>query len=346
MSDKKQSILTAGFLLTLRHWRALVWAYVFQLVLAVIFSLQFHAQLADILNHSIASRSLIHGFDLGALAEILIHLHQNGGAAISFAGIFLFVLMYLLLTAGTLFVFQTEEKAQLSTLLSNGLRYFWRFIRLLLIAIPVQAFVLGVLFHLRGAFMDHADRFVVGIPLFLHSILSLLVVGLVAVFLRVYFDLTEVYTIQLGIRGDRRIRRSLLPALRVYFASFSRIYFSFLGIQILGKFCLMFCFFLALQLLATPHIGPLFFFAQLGLFLLLAARFWQHGMETALALANPIPEPEQATPHISADTYEPLPDPIPSPEPEPPYFAPTEPAGEASSPTGTGSGDDPPAKSR
>ncbi|MHB1022857.1 MAG: hypothetical protein ACYC46_07550 [Acidobacteriaceae bacterium] len=342
MSDKKQSILAAGFLLTLRHWRALVWTYVFQLALAILFTLRFHAELAAILNHSLASRSLVNGFDIGALAEVLIHLHQSGGAATSFVGIALFALLYLLLTAGTLFVFQTGEKALLSTLLSTGLRYFWRFLRLLLIAIPVQTAVLGVLFGLRSAFLKHADRFVVGVPMFLHTAISLLVIGLIAVFLRVYFDLTEVYTLQLGIRGDRRMRRSLLPALRVYFANFGRVYFSFLGIQILGKLGLMFFFFVALQLLATPHVGPLFLLAQIGLFLLLAARFWQHGMETALVLANPIPEPAPLP--VPEEAYAPLPDPIPSPEPEPPYFTPTNSDNEDACATDTGPKDDPPAK--
>jgi hypothetical protein len=101
--------------------------------------------------------------------------------------------------------------------------------------------------------------------------------------------------------------RSLLPALRVYFSNFGRAYGSFLLIQVLGKLGLLFFFLIALRLLATPHVLPLFFFAQAGLFLLLAARFWQHGMETALALENPIRLPEATV--------------FPASEPAPPYIA-------------------------
>jgi hypothetical protein len=46
-----------------------------------------------------------------------------------------------------------------------------------------------------------------------------------------------------------------------------------------------------MHMLAQPRVWPTFLLAQLGLFLMLLTRFWQRGVETSLALQNPIAGP-------------------------------------------------------
>ncbi len=350
---QKPGILAPGLKVAIRHWRALVWTYALQFAIAAVFSLRLHMQLRDLLDHSLAAQRLASGFDLGVLAEPLMRISKgpSGGSVAPYAGIPIFALLYLLLTAGTLFVYQSNEKARLSTLLSTGLRYFWRFIRLLLIAAPVSLLILGALSALRTHWLTSADKHgVIEEALFIRSAHSGLVLLLVVCALRLYFDLTEVYTVQLGLRDDRRIRKSLAPAWRVFRHNFARAYGSFLLIAALAAAAFAACSRLALPLLPTRHVGSMFLLGQIGIFLLLASRFWQRGMETALAEANPIPIPApvftpdyrtEAEPHPRIPADAPIPedapipaDAIPDLEPEPPYFPPSGPPQEDAAPEG------------
>ena len=321
----------------LRHWPALVWTYVLQLGIAMLFSLRLHGEFSTILNHSLIAQRLANGFDVGVLLDTFMRIGEgpSGGPVAPYAGVPMFLLLYILLTAGTLFVYQVDggntinEKARLSTLLSNGLRYFWRFVRLLLIAAPVTLLLLGPLSALRTHWLNASDKHgVIEQSLFIRGIITGAVILLLACALRLYFDLTEVYTVQLGLRGDRRIRKSLAPAWRALRSCFAPAYSSFLLIAALGWAGFALFTWASLLHLATPYVFFLFLLSQIGMFLLLASRFWQRGMETALALALPIPLPAPAPvalpDHVeeSAVLIQPAEDPIPDPEPEPPYFPP------------------------
>lgn len=341
----------------------MVWTYVLQLVIAVLFSVRLHGQLASILDHSLAAQRLTKGFDLGVLADTFMRMGEgpSGGPAAPYAGVPLFALLYLLLTAGTLFVYQLAsgqltssevpetrstggspigertivEKARLSTLLSIGLRYFWRFVRLLLIAAPVTLLILAPLSALRTHWLKASDDHgVIEQALFIRGLITSAAIALIACALRLYFDLTEVYTVQLGLRGDRRIRKSLAPAWRALRSNFAPAYGSFLLIAILGYAAFGLFSWAALLHLTTTYVFFLFLLSQIGIFLLLASRFWQRGMETALALAFPISlassivEPLAAPqlpahPEAESAAARPVSDPIPDPEPEPPYFPPS-----------------------
>jgi hypothetical protein len=99
-----------------------------------------------------------------------------------------------------------------------------------------------------------------------------------------------------------------------------------------------------MHMLAQPRVWPTFLLAQLGLFLMLFTRFWQRGVETSLALQNPmlhhrllppiLPDPDTLDPHrriqlspessITPAVNEPISNPEPAPpsldEPDPGVF--------------------------
>jgi hypothetical protein len=296
---ERRNIFIHGLSLTFRRFPALLWAYIFNLGLALVFSVRLHSQFASIMDHSLAAQRLIGGFDLGTVAGSLIRLQDgpSGGTAGSFSAIPLYLLVYFLLVPGTLFCYQTKASANLSTLLHQGLIHFWRFVRITILTLLISGLILGPLFFLQTKWAEHVDEHAVGRNAFLATIAGYIVIFLVASILRLYLDLVEVYTVQLGLhlrrngKPDRRVRRALAPAWRTLRAHFSEAWPIFLFLTLLGAAAVIVTARISIHMLAQPRVWPTFLLAQLGLFLLLLTRFWQRGAETSLALQYPIVTP-------------------------------------------------------
>ncbi|MGD0445420.1 MAG: hypothetical protein ABSA39_15905 [Edaphobacter sp.] len=351
---ERRNIFLHGLTLTLRRFPALLWAYLFNLALAFLFSVGLHLELAHLLSHSLAAQRLSSGFDLGTIGEIFLHLHEgpvgDAGGTFKHASIPLYLVVYFLLVPGTLFCYLTGTPARLGTLLQQGLLHFWRFVRITLLAFLVSAIVLGPLLILHDKLTDSIDDHLVGRPAFLCILAGYIIIFLIASILRLYFDLVEVYTVQLGLhlrpapfgrqpRQDRRMRHALAPAWRTLRANFSQAWLIFLFLAILGASAVILTARTSMHMLAQPRVWPGFLLAQLGLFLMLLTRFWQRGVETSLALQNPIVDPNLSPTlpiagvvkpidplhpgrriHLTAEnpTRPATPEPISNPEPAPP----------------------------
>jgi hypothetical protein len=322
-------ILTSGLSLTLRHWPAFVWTYVFNLGLALLFALPLHQQINAITAHSLASERLTGAFDLGTMGGLIMKLSKGPGPATlgSYFSIPFYLVLYFLIVPGTLFCYQTGTPAHFFALLQSGFVHFWRFVRITLISLVVSVPILAGLNALDNLWSDHVDKNIVGRPAFLLSLAGLVVIGLVAAILRVYFDLVQVYTVQLGLlqfpvipgkkgRPERQIRRTFKPAWRTFRRNFFRVYLTFVLLTLLGLGAVVLTARTAIHSLAQPRMWPMFLLAQLGLFPMLLTRFWQRGAETVLVLDNPIPVMIVAVPAaIVAEA--PVVEPEPEPEPVP-----------------------------
>jgi len=304
---ERRNIFLHGLSLTLRRLPAFLWTYAFNLVLAFLFSIPFNLRFSTLLDHSLAAQRLSSGFDLGTLGEAYLHLHQgpvgDAGSGFGHTSIPLYFLVYFLLVPGTLFCYLTDTPARLSTLLHQGLLHFWRFVRITFLTLLISALILGPLLFLQGKWADHVDDNIVGRSAFLDILAGYVVLFLVASVLRLYFDLVEVYTVQLGLhlrtpvfgnqaKPDRRVHRALAPAWKTLWANFSQAWPVFLFLTLIGgAAAVIVTARTSMHTLAQPRVWPTFLLAQLGLFLMLFTRFWQRGAETALALQNPIPNP-------------------------------------------------------
>jgi len=327
---QKRMLLTNGLWLTLRNWPAFLWTYVFNLALALLFALPLHRQISDITAHSLASQGLNGAFDLGTMVGVIMRMSKGPGPATrgSFFSIPFYLVFYFLIVPGTLFCYQTGTPARLFTLLQSGFAYFWRFVRITLISLVVSVPILAGLNALKGMWLDHVDQTTLGRPAFLMNLAALVLIGLVAAILRVYFDLVQVYTVQLGMiefpinpgkkaRPERQVRRAFKPAWRAFRHNFFRLYLSFIFVALLGLGAVAFTANAAMHSLAQPRVWPMFLLAQLGLFLMLFTRFWQRGAETVLAVDSPIPVPFAVLPApITPDEPLAIPAPLSGVEPE------------------------------
>ena len=301
---QRRNIFVHGLFITLRRFPAFLWTYLFNVAIAVLFSLGLRHQLADVTAHSLAATGIIRGFDIPAAIDAYSRIspdHISQGTAATYAGIPVFFILYFILVPGTLFCYQTDAPARLSTLIHQGLLHFWRFVRITILTLLVAGIILSPLHYLQSKWETHVDNNVVGRSAILYDLAGLIIIFLVASVIRLYFDLVEVYTVQLGLhhyrtrsgvsKSDRRVRRVLRPAWRTLRDNFGRAWGTFLALTLLGALAVFLTARISLHMLGQHHILHLFLFAQLGLFLMLFTRFWQRAAETSLSLQYPIPAP-------------------------------------------------------
>ncbi len=188
----------------------------------------------------------------------------------------------LFLTAGTLPMYFGEGPPRFRALLEGGRDYFWRFVRVLILASTVSLPLLAGVITLGLLLLRYASRIYNPHAVFICSVIAAGMILFFALLLLLWADLVEVYTVRNGTVGNRRVRQALLPALRLLHRQFLWILPSFLLPGVLGA-CLAFaCFFLCRGLFRSHHLWLVYVAGQTGVLLLLAARFWQRGMETSL----------------------------------------------------------------
>ncbi len=287
------NLFVQGFRLALRNWPFVVWAYAINLGFGLLAGIPFAAGLAPYLDHSLAAQRIAGTIDVTYLGELLMHLRETSFRLIAIHTAvwlnLLQVLVLFVLFAGTTFVYVSAEPPRLSVLLRGGVAYFWRFVRAAIVAGCVAAVVLGILLLARVLLLDRVSALYVERTMFLYSAISGAVVLLVALIARLWWDLVEVYIVRNAMDGERRVRHALLPALRLLGKYFFRTVGSFFLSGMLGVGALALCLFLWKQFVPAHQVWLAWLLAQLGLFLLLASRFWQRGIEATLVMAADSP---------------------------------------------------------
>lgn len=296
---RTRSILIYGLGTTLRRISAFVWAYVFSLGLTYLFCYPMRVELANMLDGSLAAQRLSSGFDVGSAVDAGLRLHEGAGGQattmISHGAIPVYLLIYFLLVPGTLYCYVTRSRAHLSTLLRQGVIFFWRFIRITLLTVFGLLLIVGPLAILQSNWATFVSERFAGRGALALRLGGLLVVLLVASLVRLYFDMVEVYTIQLGAerradgKHDSRIRRTLKPAFLLLRHHLWRAWLVFLLLAVVGAIGSFLLSRIAMHMLAQQHVWPMFLVAQAGVLLMMFARFWQRGAEVSLAHQHPLP---------------------------------------------------------
>jgi hypothetical protein len=295
------NLLLQGFQLALRNWPCVVWTYAVNLLFAVLGGIPLASGLAPYLDHSLGAKNISGTIDTSYLRELAIQVRGTGFFPMGIqTAVWLNVLQVLVLFvffAGSVFVYVSAEPPRLSVLLRGGIAYFWRFVRAAIVVGFAATLILGPLLGVRDLLLDRAFNVYVGRQMFVYSAISAGLILLLALVVRLWWDLVEVYIVRNAMDGERRILPALLPALRLLSRHFFRAFGSFVVAGLAGVFAFAVCLFLW-RLLPPHQVWIACLLAQLGLFLLLAGRFWQRGIEATLVMAA---DP----PRIAADGLEP-----------------------------------------
>jgi hypothetical protein len=253
-----------------RHRRLLWWISAMNLALAWLDSLAVRATLRQVLDHSLESAKLVRGFDVSTLVLLLerpevqtrsLAMGASGAAAI-------FLLAMLTIDGGVVTVYLEDRKLSRAEFFENCGRYFGRMVRLGLCSVVpfgLLTAAYGSLANYAGRLSNDAPRERLG---FYVQVAGVLGIGLVALLVRLWFDLAQARL----VHGDEPgILRELGRSFRLAFRS--RLYAQYIGIGLFAAACVAMG---SLVWVSLPHgaIGASFVVLELMTISQIAARLW------------------------------------------------------------------------
>ncbi|HEV2273610.1 MAG TPA: hypothetical protein VGR96_05560 [Acidobacteriaceae bacterium] len=290
-------LLLNGFRLVLDNWLYLFWICAAGFVINLLAWSPVAPRLSPSLAHGEATRRLAEALQTASLSKL--RLHENWrtwqlwrpfplgrvpriglSAALVEAGMLLFLL------AGNLAVYTARRESTFAGLWKAGLGYFWRFLRNLIFRALVVSALLASLICLFVLVARHASK----ASLSPHAMLLsagafglVLLLGIPAMLL--WLDLIDIYTAPNKMGTCLRFHRAIFASLRVLRYQFLWILPNFLLACGTGIVWFVGCAIVWKHLVLTNRAWPAFLIVQLALFLVLACRLWQRGMEVALVEA-------------------------------------------------------------
>jgi hypothetical protein len=307
MSSGNQGYVRQGAGLARRDWPALAWLYLVNLVLAALASAGLAAQFGSVLNTSLNAQRLAHGFDVTVFLELLLRPEVTPRVLVpvSVFAALVFGLVTVFLTAGIVQSFLSDEHLRTAGFFEACGKWFWRFFWLTLLDLIIFGIVLGVLNAVREALLDWAGKSPDPKLYFYVGLAALLALWVVAVFLRLWFDLAQFSLVHGGgfwralPAGLRLLRQGCLRLFGIYFA-----------ITLVGWVGLAAGVWVWVKLPPAAVVRA-FLVGQAILILWLATRYWQRAAEAlwfrahapAAAIVEPTPpalEPVAVAPPVPA----------------------------------------------
>ena len=295
-----RGIFSESARLLLRHQRIVWWLFFVGLVLAGLGSIPTRVAVGSVLNHSMAAGHLVEGFDAPAFAELLampeVPLPALASAAVAPTVVYAVFLLFVM--GGILSVYREDRKLSKAEFFENSGAWFWRMVRTMLISL-IPFGMVAILFSIVRRVSDR----LVESPSERLSWFVLwggaLVVGLIALWVRTWFDLAQARAVA---RNERGMIRNALEAVRLVSA---KLYGTYVGITAI-RIALVLAGLWLWSL--VPHAATTVSFLVLQAVILvhIALRLWQRAASVAWyerygpplfvpapasAAAQPIPEP-------------------------------------------------------
>jgi hypothetical protein len=319
--NENKGLLSNGLGMVLRNKRYIVWFYVLNGFLGLFGTVAFVNQAGSILDHSLQSERLLHGFSLDVLFE-LIARPEFGPTIASRGPAMFFALLFMVATAvflpGVFQGYASTYRLPREDFFRACGRNLWRFIRLLIISGIVMGIATGLLFALHGVLEKKAAESTNELLLPEVRAAGLLVIFLIMSSFRIWFDLAEA---DIVLNDQRAVRKSIGAAFRHTFRSLGRLLASYVLTTIVAAIILVGGIWIWMKFVSPESVLGAFVVSQITLLFLLIPRFWQRGivvsywrqyMLVPVAATLPITPPPIPAP--------PIPEPppvisIPTPEP-------------------------------
>jgi hypothetical protein len=324
MADDNKGLVAAGAGLVLRHQRVLWWVFAVNFLLGAMGTAPAHHQLDEVLRHSLAGRSLTNGFDFGMFIELIrvpeSNLFSSHGASLHAA--ILFLLFMLFVIGGILTVYRDDRKLRTGEFFGACGAFFWRFVRLALFSIVpfvVVAFAFWSVNKLSDYVGDRAVSAQTGFYIFLAGAI---VLTLIALFVRLWFDIAQVRTV---VQDERRMWPNLWKALGISWRNVSTLFRVYLCVSGVAWVTLAIGLFLWTKL--PPTATPVtFLLLEFIIVVQLLTRLWQRASAVTWYKRHAVIVPADAVDFTTLAPVE-LVEPSATPEPraETPLSDPDEP---------------------
>jgi len=312
-----QGLLSSGLSMVMRNKRYIFWFWLLNLTLAEFGTAAFRRAAHAIMDHSLYSGGLIHGFDLGVMAELLIRPDFGKMNSMTTPSLYFAILFFVataLFLPGIFAGYASTYRLPREDFFRACGRNLWRFIRIMIIAGIIMGIFAGCLFAANGAIVKKAGESTNEKLPFELQMIGLAVIFLIMTTLRIWFDLAETDTV---LNDQRAVRRSIGAAFKHTFRSLGRLLGSYVVSTIVAAIFLVAGLWIWLKFVSPESLIGAFVIAQITLFLLLIPRFWQRGIAVSYwrqKMLVPVVVPEPIAPPLPVITAPPV---APVPEPAP-----------------------------
>ena len=278
MSDQNKSPFLAGAGLVWRRQSVLWWIFVVNFVLAGMGAVTFMGQVSPLLNNSLHSQALVRGFDAVVLAALLMEAKGIPAATTAAAClVIVFFIFMLFVEGGLLEVYRLDRKLSKGEFFEASGRFFWRFVRLLILLLLVLVPVLIINNLAARASQSLSERHADPMPGLWARWIGLVVVLFLMQAVRLWFDMAQVRAVA---ENERAVRRALGRAFKITFGNFGSLYWLYLRISILAWLVMAALLWIWVRVVRPEATGVSFLLMELIVLSWLGTRLWQRASET------------------------------------------------------------------
>jgi hypothetical protein len=254
-----------------RHQRLVWWIFAMNLITAWLGSLSVRATLSAVMDRSLESAKLVTGFDLSSLGlmlerpDVSVRVLAPGAAG----AVVVFIAYLLFIDGGVVAVFLNDRKLSRAEFFENAGLFFWRMVRLALyslIPFGLLAAASGGISNYGGKLSSDASPERLG---FFVQVAGTLVVLLLALFVRMWFDLAQARVVR---DNERAVLGVVWRSLKLALGS-GNCFRKYIGIGVFAT--LTFCIGVGIWIL-LPHAATAASFVVLELVTItqIASRLW------------------------------------------------------------------------
>ena len=259
MADDNRGLLAEGAGLVWRRRSVLWWVFAVNLVLGAMGTLPAARQLNRALRHSLAGEQLFKGFDLGMFYELTrlpeVNLYRFTTGSYAFAA--LFAIFMLFVSGGILETYrQGRRRISAGDFFAASGDFFWRFVRLMVLSFVPFGLIGAAYFDVETAADYLGDKAVADQVGFVAWLAGVIVLFLLTLFVRLWFDLAKVHTVA---TNDRRMLRSAWKGLAVTRRQVRALLWIYLRVTLVAWLTLLLAFLIWTKIPPDRHLGDVCF---------------------------------------------------------------------------------------
>jgi hypothetical protein len=276
MSDQP-GLLREGFSRTWHYQRVLWFIFFINLALSHFAAGPIIHKLDGVTDHSLHAQRLSNMFDVATFSDLSsnpeVKLFEAAGSSVSSSIVFFFIVLFL--TGGILEAYRSDRKLTTREFFEACGSYFWRWVRLLILMlfVLIPVFMLGSFVSKEtGTLLDDAAHEKTGYFFF---VAGMGVVGLIAMFIRLWFDIAQVRAV---VEEETGMWRNAGRAFKITTGNFGSLFWMYLRISVLGW--LVFAAGLYIWAKMPPaRFGWTIFFLEVVVLCGFGVRLWQRACE-------------------------------------------------------------------